>query len=364
MWGILLVVGSAVAGPFDAGDCVLCHTIPGHAPASQDTGCATCHQWIRAVAGDPGRRVVAQSVFPLWDRYEKNVASYLSVPDLQAAARLEADWVADWLADPHDVRPGLPEGMPRFGLDAETRASIAAALVAMRPSIAPQPPPDPAHLARGAMVFQTAGCAGCHAFGAVSPDGGQAMAPDLQFTRERMHPDVVAAWIESPSRFSPNATMPAIPLSTEDRLAVRDFVLLADTHSVPALPRGPVPAATTTPVTWTDVEERVFGRVCVHCHMDPSQNDGRAGPGNAGGFGWAATGLELQNWESVRDNEARIVAALLRRRDESARDTLQPGQSPAEVARPERPGMPLGLPAVSDEDLALVLGWYAQGAPR
>lgn len=120
----------------------------------------------------------------------------------------------------------------------------------------------------------------------------------------------------------------------------------------------------TRPVAYAEVEEKVFGKICIHCHMDPAQNEGRAGPGNAGGFGWPATGIELQNVASVRAHGPAIVAALLRRRDEAARDVVHPGEVPAEIQRPVLPGMPLGLPPIPDADLALVMAWYAQGAPE
>ena len=97
---------------------------------------------------------------------------------------------------------------------------------------------------------------------------------------------------------------------------------------------------------------------------NPAQNQGRAGPGNAGGFGWAATGIELQTYEGVVAAADRIPDALLRRRAEAARDVVAAGHAPAGVERPARPGMPLGLPPLPDEDISLVLGWIAQGMPR
>ncbi len=362
--GLLVWALTAAADPLVTADCTLCHTVAGHAEAPRDQGCQSCHQWVRAVSADPVMREKARTIFPLWDRYERTVASYLQVPDLQAASRLEPEWVAAWLADPHDVRPNLPEGMPRFGLSAEARAEVAAVVAAGRPEVAPTPAPTADNLGRGAAVFASAGCGACHTFGRLHTEAAVPLAPDLLHTRDRMKPDVVAAWLRSPSSFSPTATMPAADLSTDDLLAVRDYVLLADASAPTAASLAGAPLASGQRVVWAQVEERVFGRICVHCHMDPAQNDGRAGPGNAGGFGWAATGLELQTYESVRAHEAQILAALARRRTEAARDSVSPGLAPASVARPERPGMPLGLPALSDADHQLVVDWFAAGAPR
>ena len=70
------------------------------------------HVWIKDVSNNPAKREKALAVFPLWERYEKNVASYMEVPSLDAAmARLEPEWVEAYLKDPHDLRPNLPPNL-------------------------------------------------------------------------------------------------------------------------------------------------------------------------------------------------------------------------------------------------------------
>lgn len=346
----------------EAGDCARCHAHPELAPVELDESCADCHAFIRAAAADPARSAAAREVFPLWDRYARNTRSYLAVPDLQAASRLEPQALAAWLADPHDLRPGLDEGMPRLALDPDQRAHIAAWLAEQAPELPAAPAPDPSRARAGAAVY-TARCASCHSFGDRDTAAEDPRAPDLAHARSRMSPDTMLAWIKNPRAFSPTAAMPQLALSDDEALAVRDHLLLAPLAPSPAPALGPLPAPVERPVAWAEVEERVFGRICVHCHMDPDQNEGRAGPGNAGGFGWAATGIELQTREGVRAAMDRIPAALERRRAEAARDHVTPGHTPAALERPSRPGMPLGLPPLSDADTALVLGWIAQGGP-
>lgn len=315
------------------------------------------------MAADPAKRAKAMTVFPFWERYERVVASYLQVPSLDAAmARLDPAWVRRYLADPHDVRPHLPETMPRFALTDAQLDAITARFAASRVAVPKTPPPSSARLADGERVFKGT-CVACHTFGGRAT-AGIAMAPDLQWTRERMSADGVAAWIKDPRAISPAATMPAFGLSDADVLAVRDFVLLADPRATPAVPLGPPPAALTRKVTWPEVEERVFGRICRHCHMDPAVNQGRAGPGNAGGFGYAPTGIDLESYEGVVAVKDRIPDALLRRRTEAHRDFVSPGARAQVLTRPEKAGMPLGLPPIPDADLALVLAWIDQGCPR
>ena len=157
--------------------------------------------------------------------------------------------------------------------------------------------------------------------------------------------------------------MVSLGLSEEEVLAVRDYVLMANPKGRQPGALGPLPAPATTPVTWAMVEERVFGKICVHCHMDPEANQGRRGPGNAGGVGWEETGIQLETREGVMAVADAIPDALQRRREEAVRDSVEPGEAPASLQRPRLPGMPLGLPPIPDEDIALVLGWIQQGMP-
>ena len=351
----------ALAAALHSGDCARCHQVPGTEPLGRIDSCHSCHVWVKDVAGDPVRRDKAKAVFPLWERYEKNVATYLEVPSLEAAmARLDPEWVRKYLKDPHDLRPGLNETMPRFGLSDTQIDAIVDGFAAAKVAVPTVAPPDPSRVAEGEKLFSTKGCVGCHTFGARST-GAIKMAPDLAHARARMSPDTAAAWIKNPKAISPAATMPSLGLTDAEALALRDYVWLADPKWTQAKPLGKAPTPVKAPVTYAQVEERVFGKICVHCHMNPDLNQGRSGPGNGGGFGYPATGIELQTYEGVVAVADRIPDALLRRRLEAHRDAIQPGEQPAPLTRPATPGMPLGLPPISDEDIALVLGWIEQG---
>ena len=344
--------------------CAVCHTVPDVAAPPRTDSCVSCHAWVKAVSANPNARAVAMQAFPLWPRYERNVKTYAAVPDLgAAAARLDPAWWASYLADPHDLRPALDETMVRVGLSERAIADVAAwAATQARPAAA-TPAPTAANVATGETLYTAKGCVACHTFGDRTSGSGIAMAPDLRHARDRMSDDAIVAWILDPAAVSPAATMPAMGVSREEAIALRDYLVLAPPGgAAPAAP-GPMPRVD-RPVSYAEVEERVLGKICVHCHMDPAQNEGRAGPGNAGGFGWAATGIELQTVASARKHGPAIVAAMLRRRDEAARDYVAPGEAPAALVRPELPGMPLGLPPIPDADIALVAAWVAQGGPE
>ena len=94
-------------------------------------------------------------------------------------------------------------------------------------------------------------------------------------------------------------------------------------------------------------------------------------PGNTGGFGFKGRGLNVAEYEGIASGaldddgqrrsifaameggSSRLVRALLARRGEER------GENDATMR-----GMPLGLPALSPEDLQLVESWIAQGRPR
>ena len=356
----------ASADAWQAGDCYRCHEVPGATAAvSRLDSCADCHAWIREVASSPAKREKAMGVFPLWERYERNTRSYLAVPPLDAAmARLDPDWVGDYLADPHDLRPGMSETMPRFALSEAQRAALVADFAAAAVAVPATPAPDPAHVDEGLALLSAKACTTCHAFGAAVPALVQSHAPDLAHARSRLSPDMAVAWMRNPQAISPGATMPAMGLSEAEAVSIRYALWLADPAWTEAPALGPAPRAATRPVTYAELEEKVFGKIRVHCHMDPAQNQGRAGPGNAGGFGYAATGIELQTMDGVRAVADKLPRVLLDRRAEAHRDVVSAGQRPAALARPERPGMPLGLPPIPDEDIALVLAWIDQGMPE
>ncbi len=127
-------------------------------------------------------------------------------PDLrEAGARLDRDWMAAWIADPRQLRPGA--AMPRMlhgapGEVARQAADLAAYLAGLgTPS--PAPVSDPAAVARGARRFAALGCLACHAAGHDGPArvdlAGVSTkwkpAALVQFLR---HPNAHYAWIGMP----------------------------------------------------------------------------------------------------------------------------------------------------------------------
>lgn len=368
------VRGAALAVRFE---CARCHVHAALAPATRDEDCAGCHAQVARGVLDVGADA---AMLADWRR---RVHSYLNVPPLtHVGARLRRSAIAQILREPHDVRPHLAETMPRLPLSAADAADLATWLAPDDETPAPALPSDTITLARGRRLFEELGCGTCHQRGAerlpahalpveVPPQTlarAIALAPDLANVGARVRHDRLVQWILDPRAIDPDATMPALPRSRAEAEAIAAWLA-----SAPIVPRAPIAVPARLPllarrVTFAEVQERVFRRSCWHCHSEPDFNEGDGGPGNTGGFGFTGRGLSLASASAVRsgarDDDGvrrsvlssppggtpRLVEALLARQREEAGDVG--------ALR----GMPLGLPAVSAEDVQLVESWIAGGA--
>lgn len=358
--------------------CNRCHDGPGLAPAPRERHCVTCHQEILAGTFKIDGKTLA--------RWQGNIKSLPDVPSLNGIERrLRPDWIAKYLQQPHDLRPGLIAMMPRLAISERQARRVAIWLVS---SEAPPVtlPNDPATLRRGRALLETQGCGTCHRFSGVEPlpasvvpvpiapaalAAGIRLAPDLRYARERIQTAHLVQWLRDPASIKPDTKMPKVPLSQEQAMAIAAYVMTAPLWPVvaPALPtRLPLLQRR---VSFTEVNEQVFRRTCWHCHSTPEFAMGDGGPGNTGGFGFAGRGLNLATYSDVlsgslddrgdrrsifvpgADGTSILMGVLLARQHELA-GQIVPGVR----------GMPLGLPALSPEQVQLVESWIAQGRPQ
>ncbi|MEM6790696.1 MAG: c-type cytochrome [Myxococcota bacterium] len=359
--------GAALAVRFE---CHRCHAVPAVAPPPREKQCVGCHAAIA-----DGRFDAPAPVLSAW---RANLHSLPAAPSLATAGTLlDPDWIARFLLHPHDVRPHLEATMPRLALSPQEATDLAAFLVAAGPPPPrprPLPAPTPAALATGQAVFSARGCGTCHAFVAPASGMNSPLAPDLRGTRDRIAPDRLAGWIQRPQRVAPGTGMPDLGLDDDEALAVAGYVYFAPLKpqaAVSAPPRRPV---LDRRVTYAEVRDRVFRKVCWHCHAEPDLARGDGGPGMTGGFGFPGRQLDLSTYEAVQSGylddqgeptsvfAASAVAGM--GRVSRLVEVLRNRQLEEAGATPEVRGMPLGLPALSPEDLQLVETWVAQGRPR
>jgi cytochrome c1 len=370
-------------------ECQRCHEgadLEGVPRIANERHCTRCHLDVmqNKFAGKPDN-----------ERWKKNVAHLTGVPTLTGVGkRLRYEWLVAFLVEPHDQRPRLVPTMPRLGLSRQDARDIATFLVdraqpaKVEASVA-LTPPDAVELARGRALYETTGCGDCHDFGGVpalrtelKPADDPAvvraetrpivmMAVDLRHARERLQPEALEGWILAPRSLKADTLMPETAMTGDEARSIARYVMYAPLAAKPA---RAVPASLPLlerRVTFGEVAERVLNVTCRHCHGDPDAALGDGGPGNTGGFGFKAKGINFTSYEhtlggyldergerqslfaKIPDGTPRLLASLQARHAEEA------GRPHAEVR-----GMPLGLPALGPEEIQLVASWIAQGRPR
>lgn len=364
---------SAGAKAIQTYQCTRCHTISGVEPTTLEFDCAGCHKRMKA-----GEALLGSEKQAL---YQERLSSLLHVPALTAMGRFRRDWVQAFVKDAYDLRPNLGPSMPRFRMSTSDATAIAAFLVPEAEHKAP--PPGDAQAGREAM--EARGCMSCHRFTGVPAiaaapvpsitpsehELAKKRAPDLRFARERMRPAVLAKWIQHPREVKPGTTMPELGLSAEESRDIATYLLSAQLKEMTYVPMPERLPLLTQEVTYAQVNERVFGALCRHCHSDPSLVIGDGGPGYDGGFGFPKRALDLSTYAGIRsgaldDNgkrrsifkkdrrgDPKLIAHLWARHSEVA-------GKPIEGTR----GMPLGLPPLPPKDIQLIETWIAQGRKR
>lgn len=353
--------------------CNRCHDIAGVEPPELDYDCAGCHQQILAGTFEATPEELAH--------WQGRLHSLDEVPSLTHTDRLSRAWVSAFLPNAHDVRPNLSASMPRFAMSSEDADAIAAFLV---PTAEP-PVPEAGDAQNGRALLESKGCASCHRMTGVpslaarptpqplAPDvfaRGQKMAPDLRFARDRMRPAAMVEWIVDPKAVKPDASMPALGVTSREAVDIAAYLSSAKLEPLVVGEAPVLPPVLGRAVTYAEVEERIFGKICRHCHSDPNVVIGDGGPGYDGGFGFPKRALDLSTYEGLRsgslddagkrrsvfkdvDGQPRIIAHLLARHAEVA------GQ-PVDGVR----GMPLGLPPIPMDDIVLLKTWIEQGRKK
>jgi mono/diheme cytochrome c family protein len=356
--------------------------------------CSGCHRRITrgAEAGVP--TFVGEEEFGVTqlERWRQDLVNMRELPTLHAVGKLmRSDWIEGFLLEPHDLRPRLGATMPRLAISPEEAHDMAAYLAAVETSAPyfrderlgawwdPYPPLGPGDREHGGALFEAQGCGVCHRFtGARSQPpwavGGNVsralmLAPDLRYTRDRFRREVLVPWLLEPTHFKADAAMPRFGLDYGDARDVAAYVMteplepLAQRAAPPRLP------PLDRPVGFQEVYQKVFAKICIHCHGQPSLAFDDGGPGLRGGFGFPAVELSFVGYEQMlagyvtldgkrrsvfapdADGTPHLVAVLLARQHEEAGD------------RGELRGMPLGLPALQPEQVQLIETWVAGGHP-
>ncbi len=264
-------------------ECQRCHEgleLPVLPPAKR---CVGCHQDIRS-----GRFEASIEALARWNTH---LVSLPGAPSLAGIAKKRSvEWLTDYLLNPRDLRPGLRATMPRLVLTRAQAGQIAHALARKSgQGDAAKIATSPAAVARGKALFETKACATCH-------DSGQTvlatqLAPSLSGLNRRFRPEFLVQWLLDPEAMTPGTLMPASGLSRAQAQDLAAYLWHQDGEPVvpktfirlPLLKRK---------VRFKEVSDRVFRKLCWHCHSQPDFARGDGGPGNTGGMGFEGRGLD------------------------------------------------------------------------
>jgi cytochrome c5 len=369
-------------------ECNRCHEATGHPDAVQGKHCVHCHKDIIEDRFSASAASIA--------RWKPRVKELADAPSLEATGkRFKRAWVEQYLLQPSDLRPHLQQFMPRLAISAADAHDIATYLVPDADRHAAEDVADlgkapeiaGADLGKGRQLLETKGCGSCHTMSGVvalpssnppAMDGraferAHRLAPDLANARVRMPPSRLVAWLKDPTAVKHDSAMPKIALTDGEVRDVAGYLLTAEMTSAPRKPRVVRLPLLARKVTFKEVDEKVFHRTCWHCHSEPDYAIGDGGPGNSGGFGFKARGLNLSAYEGIaagfvddkserqsvfaKDGEGmpRLVRAMLARHGEVDGVVASAG---------DVRGMPLGYDPLPVEEIQLVDTWIAQGRPR
>lgn len=339
-------------------------------------------------------------------KWKRDIQHLVAAPSLhRVSERLSKEWTREYLKAPKVIRPALGASMPRLPLadseieqileflwkDAQVGTPNSATDKKREESATVLKLSGVDHAAEITRSVKTGsllvskGCTECHVIDQQSAPKfvawndwssrpiTQRLAPNLTLTSARMSDAQIRQWLIDPQSVLPGTVMPNLNLTQHEIERLIEELHAINMSTPRSMPLSEI-SPTTRRVTFREVSKRVFKKMCWHCHSDPKGNNGDGGPGNTGGFGYRGAGLDLGTYQGVvrgsidksntrrsilesapdelgKDKPPLIIQHLLARRNEAA------GYPPTEIL-----GMPLGLPPLPDEDIALVWGWIEQGA--
>ncbi|MCZ7646560.1 MAG: c-type cytochrome [Planctomycetota bacterium] len=383
--------------------CLDCHQRIEDEVKPANTTCVECHVLLRKFEKDPAMHDRLLEKHPHFFRNCSRIRHGLRAPSLFAVgARVRGEWVQAYLENPYDIRPHLEESMVQMNLNPVEAQTLTRYLRALAALAGHEPPAArdaaagagydaPERVAQGRELFAKYKCHACHQFGNVkfgadqgawNWDEGRAEAPNLRFARERLTYRTASEWIRDPQKVDARTRMPKFELAGDEIKALVAFIF----HGDPGTPIQPAPQAAVKlehAPTWEEVNNAVFQDTCVHCHM--SDLDG--GAGNIGAYGYRARRLDLSSYAGIRRGSLQpdgtrldilkpkeagapppILWRVEHRIEENRRDRVPPFQDTLEKLEaprdgPVKPGMPLGHPALTPEQIALLKAWLDAGAP-
>jgi len=173
-----------------------------------DQNCIACHQ-LQEFGGDFAKFVEDPSLAPP-----------LLTP---TGAKVQPQWLIDFVHAPQTIRPWLQVRMPTFGFERDKVSALVAMFqgisrVDERYPFLPASETSAASVQRGSKLFGHKGtsdyaaslkCNSCHPSGNVLPETPPTQwGPDLSMAPARLRPEWVPQWLRNPQAIQPGTRMP------------------------------------------------------------------------------------------------------------------------------------------------------------
>ena len=158
-------------------------------------------------------------------------------PDLtEIGQRLNQNWMANWISDPHSLRPdtSMPNVFHGHGTTMQQAADIAAYLATLGSTADDSPTPSPADVTAGALVIARLGCIGCH----MLPDKAPLPADPYgrvswHYVKAKYKPAALVEFLRKPEAHYSWIRMPNFRLSDVEAKQIAAY-LLASSSDLPA----------------------------------------------------------------------------------------------------------------------------------
>jgi hypothetical protein len=136
------------------------------------------------------------------------------LPESQGA-KVQEQWLHDFLQNPSTVRPWLKLRMPTFQFSDQEIGTIQKYFLAMSKldfgiRNYQATPVEASYVSPGKKLFDLYQCAKCHPSGSadLSEVSASDLAPDLSLARTRLKPEWIVEWIIDPQKLQPGTRMP------------------------------------------------------------------------------------------------------------------------------------------------------------
>ncbi len=172
---------------------------------------------------------------------------------VDVGGRFNKEWLAQWISNPHQFRPGSLMPAVLTGANEPQQAADIAAFLASQGTPATGALPEAS--SEGAKLFGNLGCIACHST-PQSKVGNDFNRVPLNHVSAKWQPAALRAYLLDPHKFNPGSKMPKTPLSDKEAGELASYLMSFAKDVHPAGPAGDV----------TRGAQLFASTGCIQCH--------------------------------------------------------------------------------------------------